>query len=318
MNLPSIRPGCNQDLPALSHLFAASPRSYFYDELGDASEQDLLDGPNAILIDQRANRLRGFISLRLPQRSSALPPSAPTKVSLRAAAMTAAGRAARPQFRSLFCYAQQLLPACPQGYLLYALTEQRWLQASLKETGFEIADAVRFYERKDLDVQPVPQPANLRPAQKTDFGCLATVDAAAFEPLWHMGESDLLALHRDCRFEVAETDRTPIGYTALRLHQDGSARGFSSAQVVRLAVHPNAQNQGVGRQLLVSCLAFARSLDIRRVYLNTQESNGRSRKLYESLQFRKLGRPVPVFTKKDSERQTRSAALETSYERPSP
>lgn len=318
MTLPSIRPGRKQDLPALSHLFAAGPRSYFYDELGDASEPDLLDGPNAVLIDQRAKRLRGYISLRLAQRSPALPPNASTKVSLRAAAFSSAGHAARLQFRALFCFAQRLLPPCQYGYLFFALTEQRWLQASLKESGFEISDAVRSYECKVREVQQAPQPANLRPAQKTDFASLAAVDAAAFEPLWHMGESDLLALHRDCRFEVAETEGTPIGYTALRLHQDGSARGFSSAQIVRLAVHPNAQNQGVGRQLLVACLGYTRSLDIRRVYLNTQESNARSRRLYESLQFRLRGRPVPVFVKKESVRQTQSARFGISHERQSP
>ena len=319
MTLPSIRPGRKQDLPALSHLFAAGPRSYFYDELGgDASEPDLLEGPNAVLMDQRAKRLRGYISLRLAQRSPALPPTAPTRVSLRAAAFSSAGHAARLQFRALLSYVQQLLPPCPQGYLFFALTEQRWLQASLNETGFDISDAVRFYECKVRDVQPAPQPANLRPAQKTDFASLAAVDAAAFEPLWHMGESDLLALHRDCRFEVAETEGTPIGYAALRLHQDGSARGSASAQVVRLAVHPNAQNQGVGRQLLVACLGYARSLDVGRVYLNTQESNARSRRLYESLQFRIRGRPVPVFVKKVSELQSLSASLGISHERQSP
>lgn len=313
-----MRPGRKQDLPALSDLFTVSPRSYFYDELGDASEPDLLEGVSAVVADQRANRLRGYLSFRPNQRSSALPPSAPTKVSLRAAAFSSAGAVARLQFRALFCYAQQLLPPCPQGYLFFALTEQSWLQASLKETGFDISDAVRFYERKVGDVQPVPHPANLRPTQKTDFASLAAVDAAAFEPLWHMGESDLLALNRDCRFEVAETDRTPIGYAALRLHQDGSAHGFSGAQVVRLAVHPNAQKQGVGRQLLVSCLAYARSLGIRRIYLNTQESNGRSRKLYESIQFQIRGRPVPVLVKRESERRTLSASFGTSHERLSP
>ena len=300
MNLSSIRQGRLEDLPEMHRLHSTSLRSYFYDDLGSTEEPDLLKGANAVLVDHQTERLKGFVSFDSVQRSEALPVSAPTKVSLRAVALSSAGATARLQFRALFENARQQLPVQPQGYLFYALTEQRWLQAGLKETGFAYRDAVRFYERISRAFQPIPQPAALRPAKRTDLPPLACLDASAFEPLWHMGAADLQALHRDCRFEIAEMARQTVGYSALRLNSNRSQSGYDSAQLVRLAVHPCSQDRGIGRQLLVASLCYAHQLGIGRVFLNTQESNSLSQKLYESLQFRKRGRPVPVFVKKVS------------------
>ena len=213
-------------------------RSYYYDDLGGEEEPDLLNGVNAVLVDQRTKRPKGFVTFADVQRSEALPDSAPSKIFLRAAAISSAGAAARLQFRALFDYVRQQLPQQSQDYLFCALSEQGWLRASLRESGFEPCDAVRFYERKSRSVDPVRQPAALRPAQPSDLPQLAKVDAAAFEPLWHMGVTELQYLHRDCRFEVAEMAQETVGYSALRLDSDGSPRGFGSAQIVRLAVHP--------------------------------------------------------------------------------
>jgi ribosomal protein S18 acetylase RimI-like enzyme len=301
MNLSSIRPGRLEDLSEMHRLHSTSLRSYFYDDLGSTEVPDLLKGANAVLVDHQTERLKGFVSFDSVQRSEALPVSAPTKVSLRAVALSSAGATARLQFRALFENARQQLPVQPQGYLFYALTEQRWLQASLKEAGFDQCDAVRFYERKSRAIHPLTQPATLRLAQPADLPPLARLDAAAFDPLWHMGVADLTTLQCDCRFEIAELSTQTVGYSAFRLNPDGSPHGHDSAQLVRLAVHPRAQSLGIGRQLLVASLCYAHQLGIGRVFLNTQESNSPSQKLYESLQFRKRGRAVPVLVKEVSQ-----------------
>ncbi len=303
MNLSSIRPGRLEDLPELHRLHSSSLRSYFYDDLGSAEELDLLQGTIAVLMDQQSDRLRGFVSLDSAPRSGALPFAAPTKVSLRAAALSSGGAAARLQFRALFEYARRQLPANSHGYLFFAMTEQGWLQASLREAGFDQSDAVRFYERRSRSIHPLLQPAALRLAQPSDLPPLARLDAAAFEPMWHMGAADLQTLQRDCRFEIAELTTQTVGYSALRLNADGFPNGHDSAQLVRLAVHPQAQSLGIGRQLLVASLCYAQRLRIDRVFLNTQESNRPSQKLYESLKFRKRGRAVPVLVKEVSQCQ---------------
>ncbi len=303
MKPTSIRPGRPEDLPEIHRLHASSLRCYYYDDLADSEEPDLLKGLNAVLVDRRTESLKGFVTFDNVKRSEALTAAAPTKVFLRAAAFSTAGAAARLQFRALFEHAHRQLPPQPQGYLYGALTEQGWLRASLQESGFDPLDAVRFYERKSLSVGTVPRAAALRSAQPSDLPKLAEVDAAAFEPLWHMGVTELQYLHRDCRFEIAQIEQETVGYTALRLISDGSPQGFDSAQVVRLAVHPAVQSRGIGRQLLVACLCYAHKKGIDRVFLNTQESNTPSQNLYTSLQFRKRGRPVPVFVNRVIQRQ---------------
>lgn len=298
----SIRQGRLEDLPELRRLYASCSRSYYYDDFGDTEEPELLSGVNAVLEDHQSERLRGFISFDGINRSEVLPVSAPTKVSLRAAAFKSAGAAARLQFRALFEHAQEQLPPQSQGYLFCALTEQGWLRASLEVAGFEFCDSVRLYERRSFQVENVQQPAVLRPVQPSDLLQLAELDAATFQPLWHMGTIELKSLLRDSRLEIAKIAQETAGYSVLRLNSNGSPQGFNSAQVVRLAVHPRFQTRGIGRQLLVSSLRYTHKLGVDRVFLNTQESNASSQKLYESLQFRNRGRPIPVFVKRVNRR----------------
>lgn len=59
-----------------------------------------------------------------------------------------------------------------------------------------------------------------------------------------------------------------------------------------VAVHPNAQGRGIGRQLFEALLHEVRENrpDILRVELITQESNAHARRLYEAVGFRAEGR----------------------------
>jgi len=59
-----------------------------------------------------------------------------------------------------------------------------------------------------------------------------------------------------------------------------------------VAVHPNAQGRGIGRQLFTRLLDEVANnhSDITRVELVTQESNVRALQLYESVGFRREGR----------------------------
>lgn len=219
-------------------------------------------------------------------------------MSLRTVDLSATGAAALYLFKRLFeCATQQLL-LHPQNYLFHILTDEGWLQACLREAGFKQFDAIRTYKRTSRAVQPARQQANLRLARKSDLPGLVVLDAAAFAPLWHMSAVELFSLQRDHRFEVAESGVEIVGYTALRLIADDLSDRFGSAHLVRLAVHPLAQDRGIGRQLLVSSLNYAHNLGAYDIFLNTQESNSLARKLYESLQFRKSGRSIPVLVKR--------------------
>ena len=296
MNSALIRAGRPEDLPEVRRLLSNGLRAYLNVETEDLLE--LFQGATAAAVHAHTQRMLGFVSLQREERSDALPAHAPAKVSLRAAATSSPGATARAQFKTLFECAAKTLTTHPSGHLFYALTDQGWLQASLRETGFVLHDAILFYESRASAAHPVPQPANLRPAQRSDLSRLACVDAAAFDPLWHMGKTELGRLYCEGRMEVAVSNDIAVGYTALNLHTDGAGHRKGSAQLVRLAVHPQAQDLGIGRQLLVSSLCHARAQGIHHVFLNTQESNSLSQGLYDSLQFRRIGRKVPVFVRR--------------------
>lgn len=59
-----------------------------------------------------------------------------------------------------------------------------------------------------------------------------------------------------------------------------------------IAVHPDAQGQGVGRRMFSRLLDEVKAdhADISRVELITSDSNARAQRLYESLGFRQEGR----------------------------
>ncbi len=296
MNSVSIRSGRPEDLPEIRRLLRHGVRSYLSVGIEEIPEL-LRRETTAAAVHPQTQKILGFVSLQQEERSDALPADAPDRVSLRAAAVSSAGAASRAQIASLFDWAMRALPAYPYGHLFLVLTDQRWLLIGLREAGFTRHDEICFYKRTCRTVTAVPQPAILRPVQESDLPQLARLDAAAFDPLWHMGVSALLRLLCDCRLEVAFLEDEPVGYAALYLQTNGTTRKKGVAQLVRLAVHPQAQGLGIGRQLLVASLRHAHERGIHHISLNTQESNVPSQRLYESLRFRKRGHTVPVLVR---------------------
>lgn len=295
MNPSSIRPARTEDLAEMCRLLSNGSRSYTnvaFEEL-----PALLQGGSGAAVQVDSQKISGFVVLQQEDLADEQVGHAPAKVSLRAAATMLPGVRARKQFSVLFECAGETLPPRPAGQLVYALTDQNWLQAGLRVAGFVHHDSIRFYERRGPVAPSLHRPARLFSAVRSDLSHIARVDAATFEPLWRMDVAELTHLHRECRVEVAVRDGKKVGYAALNLCEDGERRDEKAAQLVRLAVHPRAQGLGIGRQLLVSSLCHARTQGIDRVFLNTQESNRLSQRLYESVQFRKRGRAVPVYVK---------------------
>jgi ribosomal protein S18 acetylase RimI-like enzyme len=88
---------------------------------------------------------------------------------------------------------------------------------------------------------------------------------------------------------LAERNGQPVGF-ALTIRSTAG----EYAQLIRVAIHPAAQGQGIGRQLVVDAIAYARENDTPGLSLNTQVSNIVSRRLYESLGFHATGPSVAV------------------------
>jgi [ribosomal protein S18]-alanine N-acetyltransferase len=124
--------------------------------------------------------------------------------------------------------------------------------------------------------------ARMRAMQEADLAQVAAIEAAAYPYPWSFG------IFRDCLRAgygcwVLERDGEVVGYGVLSTAAD-------EAHVLNICVHPDAQGQGLGRQLMRRLMDVARWHQVRRLFLEVRPSNPRAIALYESLGFATIGR----------------------------
>lgn len=232
-------------------------------------------------------------------RPSTLPVSAPTRVQIRALALRQSNwnngdigalvAAMRDRASGLLA---------GRGLVFHAFANEAWLGPALAAVGFTHVETVIYFRLDHLNqyVEAVAprSPAHLRSATRGDLLTLAQLDANAFDPFWHMGESELAELHLRGRLTIAEVDGCAVGYSSLL----NSTR--EEAHLARLAVLPARQGQGVGHVLLEDAIQWCRAHGVRALGLNTQLSNVRSQALYRAAGFRESGLALPVYTASSS------------------
>lgn len=116
---------------------------------------------------------------------------------------------------------------------------------------------------------------SVRRAGPADFGALARLHAAAFDPAWSAGEIaalDAVALLEDDAGLVLV--RTVAG----------------EAEILTIGVRPEARGAGVGRRLAEAALAAALAEGAGAVFLEVAEDNPAARCLYAGLGFEEVGR----------------------------
>jgi ribosomal-protein-alanine N-acetyltransferase len=172
-----------------------------------------------------------------------------------------------------------------------------WLAPLLLKTGFLRHEWIISLERHPRPLADLPvAAAAIRPVQPSDLGALVALDAAIFEPPYQLASGELIELMvTSGHFVVAEAagqggQRPLLGYACADVLVD-------TGLIIRLAVHPDAQRQGIGRALLNQALAYCHGAGAQRVTINTQESNAASLHLYEQCGFRRIGRRVPLLVR---------------------
>jgi ribosomal protein S18 acetylase RimI-like enzyme len=110
------------------------------------------------------------------------------------------------------------------------------------------------------------------------------MDALGFHPLWRNSRETFEQWQQTLPyFAVAVVGNCPVGYCYCSVD---SGHGH----LVRMAVHPTWQGQGIGIRLLAEALRFFQDAGARRITLNTQEENQRAQWLYRGCGFRLVGR----------------------------
>ncbi len=167
--------------------------------------------------------------------------------------------------------------------------------AALAPTDQHVFNAAGFahYEHLCLlahDLREIPSPTpsiRVRRPRRDDEARLLALDHAAFEGFWRLDATGLaealnatpVARLRLVRAQEPATYNAALGYAVVG---HAASRGY----LQRLAVHPAAQRQGLGRTLVVDALRWLRRRRAATVLVNTQEKNVGALALYRSLGFR--------------------------------
>ena len=224
------------------------------------------------------DRVAGFLGL-----SARAPSGSPEErwVDMAIAATTADN--SRPgQAMALMLEAARPLLGAHDVTGLICLTNSEWLQRALAEIGFKEEDRVLSFVRSPHLPAPAIRPvAQLRAIRPGDADTVLALNAAAFAPIWHYSPATMLNWILTADHAVlAEMDERPGGFA---LTTAPNARGH--AQLIRVATHPEAQCQGIGRQLVADAVRYALDEEGASLWLNTQASNALARHLYEALDF---------------------------------
>ncbi len=174
---------------------------------------------------------------------------------------------------------------------LICVTGELWLHNALLAAGFVEADRVVTYLRNDHPMLThTSQPATLRQAGPAEANTVLALNAVAFAPIWRYDDATTLSWLLTADHSVLAEKAGAAAAFALTTRSVGD--GY--VQLIRIGTHPQWQNQGIGRQLVVDAINFGYHNGAAGVALNTQLSNATSRHLYEALGFHMVGPAVDL------------------------
>ncbi len=172
-----------------------------------------------------------------------------------------------------------------------------WLPPALLHAGFERREWIVSLERHPRPLADLPPgPACVLPVQPDDLSRLAALDSVIFDPPYQLASGELIELMVTSGHFMLAEGVDEAGQAVLLGYACADVLG-DTGQIIRLAVHPSAQRQGIGRTLLNHGLAYCHANGARRVTINTQESNKASLRLYEQIGFRRVGGRVPLLVR---------------------
>ncbi len=168
-------------------------------------------------------------------------------------------------------------------YLYYSgnNVHRDWLRSTLLAQGFFPYCQLYAYDKFDYGIptrgnaQVTVRPVNLT----RDMAALLTLEELCFDDLWRYNAiafADIAATHP--YFVVAELQGKIVGYQF-------NALDDKYGYLVRIAVHPSFEHQGIGARLMAEAIRFFQQARVSRIMLNSQESNNHAHRLYEWFGF---------------------------------
>lgn len=126
--------------------------------------------------------------------------------------------------------------------------------------------------------------AAVRPAAATDLPRLAELEAASFADPWSPEMLAAELTHPGSLVLVAGAGggRAPTGYACFRL-------GAGEAELLRVAVAPEARGQGIARHLVAAGFDLLRAASVSSCHLEVRPGNASALAVYHALGFEPCG-----------------------------
>jgi len=132
----------------------------------------------------------------------------------------------------------------------------------------------------------VEHPHNLTRAKRGDTSDILAADNAAFGEFWRLdtfGLQDAIAATPTARVRVSRSHHHDAGSAIVGYAIGG--RSAHNGYLQRLAVHPDHQGRGFGKDLVTDSLRWMRRRGANKALVNTQEANDRALGLYLAAGF---------------------------------
>jgi len=155
-------------------------------------------------------------------------------------------------------------------------------QVAFRSAGFVDREPLHLLRHPLLDIPAQRQPTHrTRPGRRTDLRAVLTIDQSSFDSFWALDRDAFNAAKKATqthRYRIALVDGKVAGYAI-------TGRSGQSSFLQRLGVAPEHRSSGIGTQLVVDALTWATGDGANSMLVNTQTSNEKALRLYESLGF---------------------------------
>ena len=250
----------------------------------------------SLFASDKQEQVVGALVLQIEERPCTLPLVLPDRIYCRGLAIADVPQAGAT-VRSLLRQCCQYLGQQGKVGQLWLTSNLSWLRKGAELAGLEEVDNIRYMNRAVRRSSRTSEVMRVRAALDSEIRLVAERDVEAFDAPWHMGEKELRMWSRQGTLQVLVDGLQVKGYTLITLPSELPPTVVPFGFIVRLAVWPEFQRQGLGTLLLESAMDWLDDQGRQRVRLNVLASDQRALSFYEHHGFRTMRRPHTVFRK---------------------